>query len=119
MNSLFAIPGYFLVEECSATSAGNLDWFMDRFVDEHEIPDGRKRYEYFDAKVAGIAPEDSVGRKTDNGKRTGGGHFCHRILVYRRSGLSRDHKKIKRLYRRKIQKCVNPQAFASAFFGGG
>jgi len=34
MNSLFAIPGYFLVEECSATSAGNLDWFMERFVDE-------------------------------------------------------------------------------------
>jgi L-xylulokinase len=59
MNSLFAIPGYFLVEECSATSAGNLDWFMERFVDPHEIPAGKKRYEYFDAEVDKIAPEDS------------------------------------------------------------
>lgn len=29
MNSLFAIPGYYLVEECSPTSAGNLEWFVD------------------------------------------------------------------------------------------
>jgi L-xylulokinase len=59
MNSLFAIPGYFLVEECSATSAGNLDWFMEKFVDKHEIPEGRKPYEYFDSEVDKIAPEDS------------------------------------------------------------
>ena len=25
MNSLFAMPGYYLVEECSATSSGNLE----------------------------------------------------------------------------------------------
>ena len=28
MNSLFAMPGYYLVEECSATSSGNLEWFL-------------------------------------------------------------------------------------------
>lgn len=27
MNSLYAIPGYYLIEECSATSSGNLEWF--------------------------------------------------------------------------------------------
>ncbi|MDR0552423.1 MAG: carbohydrate kinase [Spirochaetaceae bacterium] len=59
MNSLFAIPGYYLVEECSATSAGNLDWFMERFVNDCEIPAGKKRYEYFDAEVDKIPPEAS------------------------------------------------------------
>ncbi len=29
MNSLYAIPGYYLLEECSATSAGNLEWFIE------------------------------------------------------------------------------------------
>ncbi|GHV32245.1 carbohydrate kinase [Spirochaetia bacterium] len=59
MNSLFAIPGYFLVEECSATSAGNLDWFTEHFIDKHEIPEGKKLYEYLDAEVEKIKPEDS------------------------------------------------------------
>jgi L-xylulokinase len=59
MNSLYAIPGYFLVEECSATSAGNLDWFVERFIDKHEIPAGKKLYEWLDGEVEKIAPEDS------------------------------------------------------------
>ncbi|MDR2739960.1 MAG: carbohydrate kinase [Treponema sp.] len=59
MNSLFAIPGYFLVEECSATSAGNLDWFIEHFIDKHEIPEGGKLYEYLDGEVEKIKPEDS------------------------------------------------------------
>jgi L-xylulokinase len=28
MNSLYAMPGYYLIEESSATSAGNLDWVL-------------------------------------------------------------------------------------------
>lgn len=59
MNSLYAIPGYFLVEECSPTSAGNLDWFLERFVDPHEIPEGKQLYPYFDQEVDNIAPQDS------------------------------------------------------------
>ena len=59
MNSLFAIPGYFLIEECSATSAGNLDWFLDCFVDKAEVPPAVNRYAYFDAEVDKLAPEDS------------------------------------------------------------
>ncbi len=32
MNSLFCLPGYYLVEECSPTSAGNNEWFTDLFL---------------------------------------------------------------------------------------
>ena len=28
MNSLYAIPGYYLIEECSATGVGNLEWML-------------------------------------------------------------------------------------------
>ena len=30
-NSLFAVPGYYLIEESSPTSAGNLDWYINNF----------------------------------------------------------------------------------------
>ena len=33
MNSLFCIPGYYLIEESSPTSAGNLEWFMEQLND--------------------------------------------------------------------------------------
>ena len=59
MNSLFAIPGYYLVEECSATSAGNLDWFLERFVAKSEVPAGVNIFAHFDALVEKIKPEDS------------------------------------------------------------
>ena len=32
MNSLFCMPGYYLVEECSPTSAGNYEWFTNLFL---------------------------------------------------------------------------------------
>ncbi len=38
MNSLFCVPGYYLVEECSPTSAGNLSWFVDTL-----LPDSKAR----------------------------------------------------------------------------
>ena len=33
MNSLFCIPGYYLIEESSPTSAGNLEWFIENLLD--------------------------------------------------------------------------------------
>ena len=33
MNSLFCLPGYFLIEESSATSVSNNQWFTDLFLD--------------------------------------------------------------------------------------
>ena len=34
MNSFFCLPGYYLVEECSPTSAGNNEWFMKSLLPE-------------------------------------------------------------------------------------
>ena len=34
MNSLFALPGYYLMEESSPTSAGNLEWFIRQLLPE-------------------------------------------------------------------------------------
>lgn len=36
MNSLYCISGYYLVEECSPTSAGNHSWFVDMFTGEEK-----------------------------------------------------------------------------------
>lgn len=44
LNSMFCIPGYYLIEESSPTSAGNMEWFvrnlmdceLERAEDEHE-----------------------------------------------------------------------------------
>ncbi len=34
MNSFFCLPDYYLVEECSPTSAGNNEWFMKNLLPE-------------------------------------------------------------------------------------
>lgn len=55
LNSLFCIPGYYLIEESSPTSAGNLEWFIDNFL-QKEIIDakaaGQFVYRYIDDTVA-------------------------------------------------------------------
>ncbi|MCI8637751.1 MAG: carbohydrate kinase [Coprococcus sp.] len=35
LNSMYCIPGYFLIEESSPTSAGNMEWFINQFL-SHE-----------------------------------------------------------------------------------
>ena len=52
MNSLYCMDGYYLVEECSPTSAGNLKWFMEMFM-----PD-IKSYKEFDSLAANVAPDE-------------------------------------------------------------
>lgn len=59
MNSLYAIPGYYLIEECSATSAGNLEWFLDEFIDPNEIPEGSNIYAYVESMIQKTKPETS------------------------------------------------------------
>ena len=34
MNSFFCLPGYYLIEECSPTSAGNNEWFIQTLLPE-------------------------------------------------------------------------------------
>lgn len=56
MNSLYAIPGYYLLEECSATSAGNLEWFIKNCMENEKIPEGKRLYQYADEMVDAIDP---------------------------------------------------------------
>ncbi len=36
MNSLYCMPGYYLIEECSPTSASNYEWFIDMFLSDEK-----------------------------------------------------------------------------------
>lgn len=45
MNSLYAIPGFYLLEECSATSAGNLEWFIENCINSEKIK-GNELYDW-------------------------------------------------------------------------
>ena len=63
MNSLFCLPGYYLVEESSPTSAGNNEWFIRQLLPEtaeQAEKQGRSIYEVMNEWVAGIAPEEYV-----------------------------------------------------------
>jgi L-xylulokinase len=59
MNSLYAIPGWYLLEDSSATGVGNLEWLI-RNIFEHEPVPGGKVYAWLDENVASIAPECDV-----------------------------------------------------------
>ena len=58
MNSLYAIPGYYLIEECSATGAGNLEWVIQNCMENEVIPEGEDLYSYINGIVDEIAPKD-------------------------------------------------------------
>ena len=63
MNSLFALPGYYLVEESSPTSAGNLEWYVRELLPElkaEEKAKGGSVYELVDRWVEEIPPETFV-----------------------------------------------------------
>lgn len=54
MNSLYCIPGKYLIEESSATSAGNLEWVLSLCMDKTE----GNVYAAVDALVEGLDPAD-------------------------------------------------------------
>jgi L-xylulokinase len=60
MNSLFCIPGLYLVEECSPTSAGNYEWFTALFL-ETEKAAARDRgislFQLAEEMAASVAPD--------------------------------------------------------------
>jgi L-xylulokinase len=63
MNSLFALPGYYLIEESSPTSAGNLEWYIRQFLPELkeiEKKNGGSLYDTIDRWVEETSPEEFV-----------------------------------------------------------
>lgn len=62
MNSVFCLPEYYLIEESSPTSAGNLEWFVKSVLDcelaEAKVK-GESLYQRLDVLVEAIAPQES------------------------------------------------------------
>jgi L-xylulokinase len=59
MNSLYCIQGYYLIEECSPTSAGNFEWFVEMFLQEEKqnaIKAGMDVLAYCDQVASGAEP---------------------------------------------------------------
>ncbi len=48
MNSLYCMPGYYLIEECSPTSASNYEWFIDMFLAEEKQKAGESGMNVFE-----------------------------------------------------------------------
>jgi len=63
LNSFFCLPGYYLIEESSPTSAGNLEWFIDNFMAEDKRvakEKGVSIYNVIDKMVDSLVPQDSA-----------------------------------------------------------
>lgn len=62
LNSMFCIPGYFLVEESSPTSAGNMEWFIRNLM-EYEKKEAKEKggsvYDVTNSWAASIEPQDN------------------------------------------------------------
>ena len=62
LNSMFCMPGYFLVEESSPTSAGNMEWFIRNLM-SYEKAEAKEKggsvYDITNEWVESIDPKDS------------------------------------------------------------
>lgn len=62
LNSMFCMPGYFLIEESSPTSAGNMEWFIRNLMNyekEEAKEEGSSIYDLTNEWVASIEPQDN------------------------------------------------------------
>lgn len=62
LNSMFCIPGYYLVEESSPTSAGNMEWFIRNLMNYEKADakaNGGSVYDITNEWVASIEPQDN------------------------------------------------------------
>ena len=62
LNSMFCIPGYYLVEESSPTSAGNMEWFIRNLMnyEEQEAKESNSSvYDITNEWVSSIKPQDN------------------------------------------------------------
>lgn len=61
LNSMFCIPGYYLIEESSPTSAGNMEWFIRNLMNwekDDAKAKGGSVYDITNEWVASIEPQD-------------------------------------------------------------
>ncbi len=58
MNSLYCLPGYYLLEECSPTSASNYDWFLGTFMEKAAKAEGQNLYAWANALVSSVRPDE-------------------------------------------------------------
>ena len=61
MNSLYCIPGYYLIEECSPTSASNFEWFVDMFLADEKRQAGElgvNVFQYCNELAATVAADE-------------------------------------------------------------
>ena len=59
MSSIYSIPGWYLMLEGSPTSAGNLDWFIDTFLQHEKTQMGKSFFDWMDRQVDSVLPEES------------------------------------------------------------
>lgn len=62
LNSMFCIPGYYLVEESSPTSAGNMEWFIRNLMSYEKVEAKENKGSVYDITnkwVEEIDPRDS------------------------------------------------------------
>lgn len=59
LNSMYCVPGYYLVEESSPTSAGNLEWAVRNLGLDDGYSSRQEVYGSINRQVEGIRPEDS------------------------------------------------------------
>lgn len=62
LNSMFCMPGYFLIEESSPTSAGNMEWFIKNLMnyEKREAKEqGGSVYDITNKWVESIEPQES------------------------------------------------------------
>ena len=58
MNSLYCLPEYYLLEECSPTSASNYDWFLSNFAQEAAQAANENLYVWANAHVQSVRPDE-------------------------------------------------------------
>lgn len=61
LNSMFCMPEYFLIEESSPTSAGNMEWFIRNLMDGEKAKakaEGKSIYDITNEWVEAIEPQD-------------------------------------------------------------
>ncbi len=56
MNSLYCLPEYYLLEECSPTSASNYDWFLSNFAQEAAQAANEDLYPWANTQVQSVRP---------------------------------------------------------------